>query len=149
MLGSPTMTPPTVPAMIAPARIEPAARVGAVAIAAPCHRAAGRASTGVVNALFSSLVRQTATGSWLEPTRSPATPAKGPTLQPHVHVHDRAAFAEATALIARFGELAASEAAQRAEHSRGVGNVVNFCRWRQIERTIHMLCADAVTGTVH
>jgi hypothetical protein len=67
----------------------------------------------------------------------------------HVHVADRAALAEATALMAQFGEMARMEAASRADRSRALGNVVHFCRWRQIERTIEMLGAEDVTGTVH
>ncbi len=70
-------------------------------------------------------------------------------LQDHVHVTDRAAIAEAAELIARFGQYAASEAAQRADRSRAVGNVVHFCRWREIERAVGMLSANEVRGTVH
>lgn len=70
-------------------------------------------------------------------------------MQAHIHVADRSALFDATDLIDAFGELAAMEAASRAERCRGVGNVIHFCRWRQIERTIHMLCEDAVTGTIH
>ena len=68
----------------------------------------------------------------------------------HIYVHvDRAGLDEATELMHRFGEHAVIEAATRASHSRSVGNVVHFCRWRQIERAIEMLsCAEAV-GTVH
>jgi hypothetical protein len=67
----------------------------------------------------------------------------------HVHVPDRAALTEASELIARFGEHAQMEAAQRASRSRSLGNIIHFCHWRQIERTIEMLSADQVTGTVH
>ena len=67
----------------------------------------------------------------------------------HVHVSDRAALAEATELIAVFGELAVVEAANRADRSRSLGNVLHFCHWRQIERTIEMLRGEDVTGTVH
>jgi hypothetical protein len=70
-------------------------------------------------------------------------------LSHHVHVQDRAALAEAAELIDRFGEYARSEAAQRADRSRGLGNVVHFCRWRQIERAIDMLRDEEVTGAVH
>jgi hypothetical protein len=64
-------------------------------------------------------------------------------------VPDRAALADASELIDRFGEFARSEAAQRADRSRDLGNVVHFCRWRQIERTIDMLRDEVVTGAVH
>lgn len=67
----------------------------------------------------------------------------------HVHVQDRSALADATDLIAQFGEMAALEAANRADRSRSVGNVIHFCHWRQIERAIEMLSADEVVGTVH
>lgn len=70
-------------------------------------------------------------------------------IQMHVHVQDRAALAEADELIARFGAHAQDEAAQRASRSRSLGNVIHFCRWRQIERTIGMLSAAEVTGTIN
>ncbi len=67
----------------------------------------------------------------------------------HVHVQDRAAFNEATDLITHYGELAQIEAAQRADRSRSLGNVIHFCHWRQVERAILMLSDDEVTGPVH
>lgn len=67
----------------------------------------------------------------------------------HVHLPDRAAAADAAELIARFGEHAASEAAARANHSRDLGNLVHFCRWRQIERMIMILASDQPSGTIH
>lgn len=67
----------------------------------------------------------------------------------HVHVSDRAAIAEAADLIARFGEFAASEAAQRADRSRAVGNVIHFCRWREIGRAIAMLSGSEPHGSIH
>lgn len=70
-------------------------------------------------------------------------------LQEYVHVTDRAVFAEATDLIAKFGEYAQLEAANRADKSRSLGNVVHFCHWRTIERTIAMLDAKDVNGSVH
>ena len=56
---------------------------------------------------------------------------------------------EASALIAEYGELAVVEAANRADRSRSLGNVIHFCRWRQVERTIEMLRGKDVTDTVH
>jgi hypothetical protein len=41
------------------------------------------------------------------------------------------------------------EAASRANHSRSLGNVIHFCRWRQIERAIEMLSDSHVSGAVH
>jgi hypothetical protein len=67
----------------------------------------------------------------------------------HVHLPDRAAAADAAELIARFGIHAADEAAHRAANSRALGNVVHFCRWRQIERMIVLLSTDAPPGTIH
>lgn len=67
----------------------------------------------------------------------------------HVHVPDRAALAQATELIERFGEHAVFEAASRADRSRALGNVIHCCRWRQIERMILMLSVEDATGTVH
>lgn len=64
-------------------------------------------------------------------------------------VTDAALLAEAAELIARFGDYAGSEAAQRADRSRNLGNVVHFCRWRQIERAIEMLRDNSVAGTIH
>lgn len=63
-------------------------------------------------------------------------------VQHHVHLPDATAAAEAAELISQFGEHAAFEAAARANHSRGLGNVVHFCRWRQIERMINLLTAE-------
>lgn len=67
----------------------------------------------------------------------------------HVHVADREALHEATELMDRYGDYAGSEAAMRADQSRALGNLLHFCRWRQIERTIEMLSAAEVIGTVH
>ncbi|NJM50449.1 MAG: hypothetical protein HC843_05805 [Sphingomonadales bacterium] len=57
--------------------------------------------------------------------------------------------AEAQALIADYGLHAGLEAAERAEASRNIGNHIQFCRWRQIERLIIMLSAQTTLGTVH
>lgn len=65
------------------------------------------------------------------------------------YVADRAAVADAAALIDQFGDDAGFEAAARADHSRGLGNHIHFCRWRQIERLILVMCADKPIGTVH
>jgi hypothetical protein len=65
-------------------------------------------------------------------------------VQQYVHLPDATAAAEAAELIAQFGDHAAFEAAARANHSRGLGNVVHFCRWRQIERMINLLTSEDV-----
>ena len=66
-----------------------------------------------------------------------------------VHLADRAALAEAASLIEKFGDYAPSEAARLADVSREVGNVIHFCRWRQIERMIVMLRDRNVSGAIH
>lgn len=66
-----------------------------------------------------------------------------------IHLADRAALAEAASLIEKFGDHAPSEAARLAGASRELGNVIHFCRWRQIERMIFMLRDEAVSGAVH
>lgn len=65
------------------------------------------------------------------------------------YVADRAVVADAAKLIAEFGDDAGFEAAARADQSRGIGNHVHFCRWRQIERLILVMTADRSFGTVH
>lgn len=71
-------------------------------------------------------------------------------MQAPVYLADPAAAADAADLIARFGPHAADEAAARADHSRSLGNVIHFCRWRQIGRMIDLLCApDAGDATLH
>lgn len=67
----------------------------------------------------------------------------------HVHLPDRAAAADAADLIAQFGRHAAGEAAARASKSRNLGNVVHYCRWRQIERMILLMTDDSVRRTLH
>ncbi|SFR87109.1 hypothetical protein [Sphingomonas jatrophae] len=64
-------------------------------------------------------------------------------------IADRATLDSAAELLARFGDHAAIEAALRAGASRDKGNVVHFCRWRQVERLIEVLAADQPVGTVH
>ena len=61
---------------------------------------------------------------------------------------DRAGLDQAQELIALFGEMASVEAAQRADRSRAVGNVIHFCQWRQIERAIELLSQPHAIGTV-
>jgi hypothetical protein len=73
----------------------------------------------------------------------------GKALQDHVHLPDRAAATDAADLISRFGIHAADEAAARADQSRDRGNVLHFCRWRQIERMILLLTAGPHGHTTH
>lgn len=65
------------------------------------------------------------------------------------YLADTAAIADAQHLIETFGLSAGDEAAARADRSRGLGNVVRFCHWRQIERLIEVLVAPCAMGTVH
>ena len=64
-------------------------------------------------------------------------------------IQNRATLEDASELIEHFGELALVEAASRAARSRGDGNVLRFCHWRQIERVIAALNSDEVTDTIH
>jgi hypothetical protein len=67
----------------------------------------------------------------------------------HPFIHGRPALADASELIARYGDDAGFEAAVRAERSRDDGNVARFCHWRQIERVIATLSSGEVLGSVH
>ena len=80
---------------------------------------------------------------------SPETPSRYGESMTSPFIHGRAALADASDLIDRFGEEAALVAADRAERSRDDGNVARFCHWRQIERVIATLSSDEVHGTVH
>lgn len=65
------------------------------------------------------------------------------------YLSDRTAAADADELMQRFGCHAGSEAARRASRSRSLGNVVHYCRWRQIERMIAFLDAGPKGETIH
>jgi hypothetical protein len=65
------------------------------------------------------------------------------------YVADRQTVVDADALITMFGDDAGFEAASRAESSRDRGNVIGFCRWRQIERLIAVLARPDTMGTIH
>lgn len=65
------------------------------------------------------------------------------------YLSDRGSLHDANSLIAEFGEHAGYEAAARADKYRDLGNYINFCRWRQIERLIILLSIDEWCGTVH
>ena len=56
---------------------------------------------------------------------------------------------EAQKLIAHFGLEAGMEASERAETSRNLGNHLQYCRWRQIERLVIMLSLETSIGTIH
>ena len=65
------------------------------------------------------------------------------------YLSDRAHVSEAADLIALFGDDAGLEAAARADKFRDLGNHINFCRWRQIERLIVLMSVNRAVGTVH
>lgn len=65
------------------------------------------------------------------------------------YIADRATVDSASDLIDQFGVDAGVEAAARADRYRDLGNAINFCRWRQIERIIMVLSADQAIGTIH
>jgi hypothetical protein len=56
---------------------------------------------------------------------------------------------EAETLMALFGSAAGLEASERAEASRTVGNHLQYCRWRQIERLVILLSLETSIGTIH
>jgi hypothetical protein len=97
----------------------------------------------MVKIALTLLVRRTASFAALMRRRGDRS------VTPVPYVADRAVLADATDLIARFGLDAAVEAASRADRSRDLGNVIHFCRWRQIERLVVLLTADEVIGSVH
>ncbi len=65
------------------------------------------------------------------------------------YLADRAHVTDAAELIAAFGDDAGFEAAARADRYRDLGNHINFCRWRQIERLIVLMSVPRAVGTVH
>ena len=67
----------------------------------------------------------------------------------HPFVADRASALDAARLLAEFGADAAAEAAARADRSRDKGNVIHFCRWRQIERLIGVMADPESEQTRH
>ena len=65
------------------------------------------------------------------------------------YLADRAHVSDAAELIAVFGDDAGFEAAARADKYRDLGNHLNFCRWRQIERLVVLMSVKRAGGTVH
>ena len=65
------------------------------------------------------------------------------------YLADRAHVSDAAELIRLFGDDAGFEAAARADKYRDLGNHINFCRWRQIERLIVLMSVNRAVGTVH
>jgi hypothetical protein len=81
--------------------------------------------------------------------RKHASGEKGKSLHHETPFAGREALADASELIAAFGEHAPSEAALRARRSRDLGNVLHFCRWREAARMIALLGDREVHGAVH
>lgn len=69
------------------------------------------------------------------------------TQQPYVS--DRASALDAARLIDEAGGEAAQIAAARADASRDRGNLIHFCRWRQIARLIAVLADPHKEQTRH
>jgi hypothetical protein len=100
----------------------------------------------VVNAIFTTAAQHFATGWTLGRLHSTS---RGVFLRHNVHTAGRGTFAEAADLLKHFGDHAVSEARRRAGQSRNLGNVVHFCRWREVERMIFTLDQTAAVGLVH
>lgn len=64
-------------------------------------------------------------------------------------ISGRKALDDAVELVAEYGPDAPLAAAMRAVKSREVGNVHNFCHWRQIERFTELLASNNIQGTIH
>jgi hypothetical protein len=73
----------------------------------------------------------------------------GTAMSPMPYLADRAHVTDAATLIHQFGDDAGFEAAARADKYRDLGNHINFCRWRQIERLIVLMSVNRAVGTVH
>ena len=70
-------------------------------------------------------------------------------MSPFPFVNDRARIHDAEGLIDLFGDDAAEHAASRAAHSRALGNVAHYCRWRQVERIIAALAFPGKAQIYH
>lgn len=70
-------------------------------------------------------------------------------MSPMPYLADPAHVTDAAEMIRAFGDDAGFEAAARADRYRDVGNHINFCRWRQIERLIVVLSVKRAVGTIH
>lgn len=62
---------------------------------------------------------------------------------------DRRVADLAAEMMALFGDDAVGQAATRADASRDVGNLSNFCRWRDVERLIAHLSGDEAGQMLH
>lgn len=64
-------------------------------------------------------------------------------------IASRRALDDAMALVDEYGVDAPTAAAERANRSRDLGNVGQFCHWRQLERVTALLASDHVMGGIH
>ncbi len=70
-------------------------------------------------------------------------------MQQATYIHDRRTLDQAGDLLDAHGSKAHKEARARANASRDRGNIINFCRWRQIERLIVALDGPNEAETRH
>jgi hypothetical protein len=70
-------------------------------------------------------------------------------MSPMPFLADRASADLTTELMAIFGDDAGQQAAVRADRSRDRGNMVGFCRWRQVERMILFMENGSAISTRH
>ncbi|QLC20972.1 hypothetical protein HFP51_01480 [Parasphingopyxis sp. CP4] len=65
------------------------------------------------------------------------------------YLDDPDAVNDAAELMAEYGVMAAAEASARANRSRDKGNIIHFCRWRQIVRLVEWMEDAEAERTVH
>ncbi len=70
-------------------------------------------------------------------------------MQHATYIHDRRTLDQAGELLSAHGNEAQNAARMRANESRDRGNIINFCRWRQIERLIASLEGSNEAETRH
>ncbi len=70
-------------------------------------------------------------------------------MTPIHNVSDRSHIVAAQELISLFGPLATIEAAARANYSRTQGNVIHFCKWREVARLIDVFTSEPEGVTLH
>src|SRR3569833_3871635 len=118
------MAPPTAPTRMLAARMNPPAWL-LLPMARPWQLRPVRASlvAGMVNAPFRMKLRRIETSPRLAANHH-AGRIREKKLRHDIFMSDRAAFADASELLDRFGEFAALEASQRASRSRDFGFVV-------------------------
>lgn len=66
-----------------------------------------------------------------------------------LYLSDPSEVTAALALVREHGDDAGFAASARADHYRDLGNYLNFCRWRQIERLIVLMATEQAVGTIH